>query len=411
MPRSGNIPACRPHKPSGQARVIIAGKHIYLGAFGSPESREKYARLITQHFSSQSAQIPASGETATAPLLSINELLLRYLQFAMQYYVQDGKPTGEVRNLKDAMRPLRALYGLAPANDFGPKALKLVRQYMIDREKLSRGVINGRIDRLKRAFKWAVSDELIPPSVYEGLRTVSGLRYGRSDAREPEPVRPVSDDIVEATLPFLPPQLGDMVRLQRITGMRSQNLVMMRPSELDRSTNIWIYEPERHKTRHHNKRLRMLIGPRGQEILRQYLNRAPNAFLFSPQEAEQWRSEQRRMAPSERATPRYPCEILRLREERKDRQRRRRKRPPADHYTTASYRRAIKYAVEKGRDAGLDLPDWHPHQLRHARATEVRRKFGVEGAQLALGHAKANITEIYAERDLDFGKRIARKTG
>jgi integrase len=329
----------------------------------------------------------------------------------MDYYVQDGKPTGEVGNLKDAMRPLRTLYGLTDACEFGPKALKLVRQYMIDQENLSRGVINGRIDRLKRAFKWAVSEELIPPAIYEALRTVSGLRYGRSNAREPEAVRPVQDDVVEATLPFLPPQLRDMVRLQRITGLRSQNLVMMRPSELDRSANVWVYEPERHKTRHHNKRLRVLIGPRGQEILRPYLDRSPDAFLFSPQEAERWRNEQREANPKERTTPRYPSEARRLQQEQKDRQRRQRKRPPSDHYTTASYRRAIKYAVDKGRQAGVDLPDWHPHQLRHARATEVRRKFGVEGAQLALGHAKANITEIYAERDLDFGKRIARKTG
>ena len=44
-------------------------------------------------------------------------------------------------------------------------------------------------------------------------------------------------------------------------------------------------------------------------------------------------------------------------------------------------------------------------------ATEVRKRYGVEGAQLALGHSKANITEVYAERDLEFAKRIARKTG
>jgi hypothetical protein len=40
-------------------------------------------------------------------------------------------------------------------------------------------------------------------------------------------------------------------------------------------------------------------------------------------------------------------------------------------------------------------------------ATEVRKQYGVEGAQLALGHSKANITEVYAERDLEFAKRIA----
>ncbi len=44
--RNGHVPAYRLHKPSGQARVIIDGKHVYLGGYGSPESREKYARLL-----------------------------------------------------------------------------------------------------------------------------------------------------------------------------------------------------------------------------------------------------------------------------------------------------------------------------------------------------------------------------
>jgi hypothetical protein len=44
--RNGHVPAYRLHKPSGQARVIIDGKHVYLGEYGSPESREKYARLL-----------------------------------------------------------------------------------------------------------------------------------------------------------------------------------------------------------------------------------------------------------------------------------------------------------------------------------------------------------------------------
>ena len=42
------VPSYRLHKPSGQARVIIDGEHIYLGPYGSPESHEKYARLIAE---------------------------------------------------------------------------------------------------------------------------------------------------------------------------------------------------------------------------------------------------------------------------------------------------------------------------------------------------------------------------
>jgi len=58
MPRrNGHVPSYRLHKPSGQARVIINGEHIYLGQYGSAESREKYARLI--------AEMPANGDSAS----------------------------------------------------------------------------------------------------------------------------------------------------------------------------------------------------------------------------------------------------------------------------------------------------------------------------------------------------------
>ena len=39
MPRKrGHVPGYRLHKPSGQARVIIDGEHIYLGKYGSPKA-------------------------------------------------------------------------------------------------------------------------------------------------------------------------------------------------------------------------------------------------------------------------------------------------------------------------------------------------------------------------------------
>ncbi len=54
---------------------------------------------------------------------------------------------------------------------------------------------------------------------------------------------------------------------------------------------------------------------------------------------------------------------------------------------------------------------WHPHQLRHTAATEIRRTFGLEAAQVALGHAAADVTQIYAERDLELARKVAAKLG
>jgi hypothetical protein len=64
MPRKKRVPTYRLHKPSGQARVIVNGEHIYLGPFGSPESQEKYARLIAERFLPQQEGRPAGKPSA-----------------------------------------------------------------------------------------------------------------------------------------------------------------------------------------------------------------------------------------------------------------------------------------------------------------------------------------------------------
>jgi len=43
---------------------------------------------------------------------------------------------------------------------------------------------------------------------------------------------------------------------------------------------------------------------------------------------------------------------------------------------------------------------FHVNQLRHTAATLLRHEFGLEVAQLVLGHASASITDaVYVERD------------
>src|SRR5262249_40534495 len=156
------------------------GKDHYLGTYGSPESHEQYARLIAQWHShgKKPAPLPGSDQPERAGL-SIGELILRYWKFANTYYLKHGRPTGECDNLRLAFRPLRRLYERIDAAAFGPKALLLVRQSMID-AGLSRKVINARVSRIKRLFRWSCKEELIPPATYHGLLAVEGLKRDRS---------------------------------------------------------------------------------------------------------------------------------------------------------------------------------------------------------------------------------------
>jgi hypothetical protein len=51
MPRrpKGSVPSLQHHKPSGRARVTINGRDIWLGKWGSPESRLAYDRIIAEY--------------------------------------------------------------------------------------------------------------------------------------------------------------------------------------------------------------------------------------------------------------------------------------------------------------------------------------------------------------------------
>jgi hypothetical protein len=131
--RPTKVPACRKHAKSGQAIVTLNGvgerRDIYLGLWGSPQSHREYARVITE-WTGTVAGPPQPGDGA-ANALSVNQLILKFWDHAQRYYVKNGRPTSEQHNYKAALKPLRLLYGLTPAAQFSPIALKALRQNFI----------------------------------------------------------------------------------------------------------------------------------------------------------------------------------------------------------------------------------------------------------------------------------------
>ncbi len=111
-----------------------------------------------------------------------------------------------------------------------------------------------------------------------------------------------------------------------------------------------------------------------------------------------------------------------------------------EQYTTSSYRRAIHRACDRAFPPTGDLAKltgetnkawrerlgiegverlnawqskhrWSPNQLRHTAATRIRKDFGLEAAQVILGHAAADVTQIYAERNADKAREVIRQMG
>ena len=221
MPRlKHKPPSYSLHKASGQAVVKFDGQVHYLGKYGSPESHAAYRRLVTEWTTSKRLFATPTQllEEARADL-RISELLVAYLEFAAGYYVKNGRPTGEFRNMKDAIRPLQELYEQMRVWEFGPTALRIVREQMIA-ANLSRKVVNARVNRVRRIFKWGVENELVDPSVLHGLQSVSPLKEGRSKARENGRVLPVSQEHIDAVLSRVTRPVQAMINLQLVTGMR-----------------------------------------------------------------------------------------------------------------------------------------------------------------------------------------------
>jgi len=418
---------------SGQARVVIDGKTHYLGRHGSRESRAAYHRLIAE-WRGNGCALPAGDDR-----LTVNDLVLAYWKHAQDYYRRaDGTPVdGTLATLKMVLRHFRRLYGTTPAADFGPLALKAVRQGWIDR-RLARKTIRNYVNAIKALFKWAAGNELVPPAVNEGLRAVEGLRAGRSKAREPERVRPVSVFLLRSAQACMSPQLLAMTELQRLTGMRPGEVCIMRGCDLETSGRVWIFRPHQHKTKHRGHVREVYIGPRAQTVLEPFLKTELQAYLFSPAEAEVARQADRR---GRRQTPLYPSHLHRLASKRK----RCRGRPPGERYTKDSYHGAVAEACARAFPlpahlAPAVLPNgrreataawrarltqseketirawrrnhqWNPNQLRHNAATELRKQHGIELSRIVLGHAEAFTTEIYAEADRQQAIDVMAKIG
>lgn len=228
-----------------RAFVRLDGRRIYLRRYNSPESQRRYQQVVAEWLASGRQQ-PGGLE----PLLVV-ELIARYWHHVKDYYRKpDGTPTSEQHNVREALKPLKDIYERESAAEFGPLKLKAVHQHMIDKG-WCRTNINRAISRIKRMFRWAVENELVPGSSHHALAALSGLRAGRSEARESEPVKPVADAVVGATVPHMTPMLRAMVQLQRLTGMRPAEVCLMRTCDIDISGSVWIYKPHRHKTEHH----------------------------------------------------------------------------------------------------------------------------------------------------------------
>lgn len=339
-------------------------RDITLGPAGSAESRAEYARIL--------AEVQVNGGRVTEPGAdrTVLEVCVAYLEWARGYHEHR-----QFHRIKTALGPVRSLYGRTPAERFGPLALQTVRAQFVS-DGYAREYCNTLTNCVRGCFRWAAGEQLVPHAVAAALADVAPLRKKKTTAPERPRIRPVALEVVEATLPHLPPIPQDMIRLQLWTGARPGEVCAMRPCDLERpwkvidGVELWLYRLDQHKTDWKGIWRWIPIEPRAQQLLTTYLTRSPDSYCFSPRETYlQWCKEHGR-------TPNLH----------------RRSRNPGDHYKTEAYDDVIRRACIR---AGL--PCWSPNQLRHGVLTEVEVEYSREDARCVAGHTTPGTTARYVE--------------
>jgi integrase len=394
------IPQPKKHA-TGQSFVYWHRKCVYFGRHGTPKADAAYKAWVRQLIS----DVPLPPLKPGRNLL-VADLCIRYLDFAKDYY-KGGK---EYDRMRMAARAVKHRYDTVRVDDFGPLALSGLReQYMIDEMDWSRTYINAIVNCIRRIWRWGVSQQIVRADTLSQLEAVDGLKAGRTRARESKDIGPVAWFHYAAVLPYLTPTTRTMVRVHWLIGCRPGELCIMRPCDIKPEGSLWHYTPSDHKTAHLGKELTYRIGPRAQSLLWPYMDAVDrDEFVFDPREAVSYKNRlpmlQRLLAQGETMLP-LP----------KPHRREDAKKQVGERYNAYSYRQAVQYGIDAANErlkGHCDpIPAWTPHQLRHSKGTIIRKLFGLEGSQVALGHSSISATQLYAETDGDFADKIAIAAG
>jgi integrase len=333
------------------------------------EAGGKYRRLVPESAGFEAAIALLASQLAgaiTGPTL--RQAFETFLTHARTYYrLPSGKLSSEPRCYEFSFKQLLDLYADLPANSLRRPHVVAARQRMID-AKISRRVINQSVGRIKRAVRWLCESGHLGDEVYNSISIVRGLPAYRSPAPELLPVSSVPEDSFFATIPYLSDPWRSIALLQWYSGMRPGDACGIKLSYLDTtSSECWIADFMReHKMGYRGKSHQVAVGPKGIDVLRSWATVATQ------------RGRDYVFLVRGRKTP----------------------------VQVSSYAHAVQRAC-----VAAGVQHWHPNQIRHSFGTRVREKWGLEGAQVALDHARADVTQVYAESAVNRRVEIAKEIG
>jgi integrase len=316
--------------------------------------------------------VPLVEKTPT----TVRELAVEYLDYTKENATNCTTYSFNRIVVLDFLDPL---YGNDTLVDgFKPSHLKKVRTAIVNSRRFCRRTANGCVNSIIGIFRWGVENDLVLETTWRALKAVKPLQKGDPGTFEHEERQPVPDDIVRRTLPFLPPTLSAMVQLQRILGMRPNEVFNMRVGDIDTTNEngLWYYEPGSYKTSRHVGNIIFPLGKPEQELIAPYLEgKKADDAVFSPRTAMAERGAERH---ANRKTKMSPSHVAKAKE--------RAAKPSyyAEFYNRDSYRGAIKHAIAKANRQLPDdekIPNWYPYLLRNSAATDLESEVGLDAAQ------------------------------
>lgn len=361
MPRKATFPPkLSLHKASGQAKVRYKSRDYYLGPWGSDEAARNYAELIKRLADHQDT------EPDQARPLTVAEAVSRW-------NADEGKRYSgvELDHYQRAIACLLAERASVRMSDFGVADLERVRRTMISKD-WSAGVVNRRISRLRTMWRWLERQGIAPRGSWDHLRSLPGIPRHDKRVRQTQPRKPATWADLVAVCKCAPEPIRSMLLLGWYAGARPGEICQMRLADIDRTDEVWVYRPARHKNDWRGQDRAIPLGRVCQRILSRFytenIHRNIHAYLFVP-----------------------------------DGVRKRRKRL---HFQTNVYTRAVMRAA---RRAGVQIT---PYSLRHSFRLRVSREVGLEAARAAMGHSTVDTTLAYAAgADLELAKAAAKKVG
>lgn len=392
------------HKASGQAYVTLNGKTVYLGPHGTAQSHAEYDKVIGEWLAA-GKEVGLSASKLKTGVLCV----MFWDMHGKTYYLSRGQQGAYWKWVRNIVLSMGRELGQVPAGSLLPKHLIALRHHWVTKSVtrqddnnayglpkpkvrgLGRSKANAAARVAVEVVRWGVEQGYIPPSVLEGFKAVKPLQAGKCGLPEPDPVGPVPPEHIEAVIKIANKRYADMIRLQLLTGMRPGEVCMMRVCDINRDVQPWRYVPPHHKTEHKSKQRIIMIGPKAQELLKPWIERAASHEKFAGLKPKR-KNDPPPEPNSGPVFPTAPASNARINRPR--------------HNTSSNYRDRIASLCER---AGV--PRWSPNQLRHNAATMIRAAAGIESARTVLGHSSSVTTEIYAEKDLTTAAKIISEIG